>query len=322
MTKVKLISKTRSNFLENSIKNSIKENNNFAEMVLKSNSATKIAATNLPNQPPTKIDIKTGWKVLKPKLNPYKEEVLLLKNDILLKDAEIKNLKIKLGVVKTNIDQFSYVASHDLKEPLRMVTSYLSLLKNKFGAQLDNKANTYIDLAIDGGARLHTMFNSLLDLSQIGRIEECKRIIPFNEIIDEVKINLSKKIKNVNAQINIEGEMPVLEVYERSIIRLVENLLINAMKFIKVGEAPIVKISAIEKDTSWEFCIADNGLGLDSISYKQIFAVFFKLHNSSLYEGNGIGLAICKKAVEQHGGAIWVTAKVNKGSKFYFSLSK
>ncbi len=300
---------------------SIQAHHDFSEKIFKRVGAVKSKH----NKPLTnltiasKTDIKCGHET---ELNLLKEEVLLFKNNIRLKDAEIEKLKLKSAEVKTNLEQFSYVASHDLKEPLRMVTSYLGLLKNKFGSQLDDKANTYIDFAIDGGARLHTMFNSLLDLSQIGRIDECKRMIAFNEIIDEVKINLSKKIKDAKAQINIEGNMPVLEVYEKSVIRLIENLLGNAIKFSKPDETPVVEISAIEKETNWEFCIADNGIGIEANSYKQIFAVFSKLHNSNLYPGNGIGLAICKKAVDHHGGSLWVTSEINKGSKFFFTLPK
>lgn len=251
-----------------------------------------------------------------------KEENLLLKNSILQKDAEIDQLKLKSGDDKSHMEQFSYIASHDLKEPLRMVTSYLGLLKNKFGSQLDDKANTYIDFALDGGVRLHTMFNGLLDLSQTGRTDESKRTISFNEIIEEVQINISKKIKETNAQIKVIGVMPALAVYEKAIIKLMENLICNAIKFSKAGETPVVEISAKEKEATWEFCIADNGIGMHEDSYKQIFAVFSKLHNSVAYPGNGIGLAICKKAIQHHGGAIWVTAEINKGSKFYFTLPK
>ncbi len=251
-----------------------------------------------------------------------KEENSLLKNTILQKDAEIEQLKIKSGDDKNHMEQFSYIASHDLKEPLRMVTSYLGLLKNKFGSQLDDKANTYIDFALDGGARLHTMFNGLLDLSQTGRTDECKRIISFNDIIEEVQINISKKIKETKAKIKVIGLMPSLAVYEKSVIKLMENLICNAIKFSKAGEIPVVEISAKERAATWEFCVADNGIGMDEKCYKQIFALFSKLHNSVAYHGNGIGLAICKKAVEHHRGVIWVSAEVNKGSNFYFTLPK
>lgn len=251
-----------------------------------------------------------------------KEEILLLKNTILQKDVEIEQVKIKSGDDKSHMEEFSYIASHDLKEPLRMITSYLGLLKNKFGSQLDDKANTYIDFAIDGGARLHTMFNGLLDLSQAGKINESKRSIPFNEIIEEVQINISKKIKETKAQIYVIGVMPVMAVNEKSCIKLLENLICNAIKFSKAGETPVVEISAKEKEATWEFCIADNGIGIDEKFYKQIFAVFSKLHNCSAYPGSGIGLAICKKAVEHHGGSLWVSAEVDKGSKFYFTLPK
>ena len=300
----------------------VQSNNCFAENVLAGICLVKSKSNNLSFDNVTlTTEPKTGCAHLS-EAKILKAEILLLKNTILQKDVEIEQLKIKSGENKNHMEEFSYIASHDLKEPLRMVTSYLGLLKNKFGSQLDEKANTYIDFAIDGGARLHTMFNGLLDLSQTGGINESKRSILFNKIIEEVQINISKKIKETKAQIYVIGVMPVIAVYENSCIKLMENLICNAIKFSKAGKIPVVEISAKEKKATWEFCIADNGIGIDEKFYKQIFAVFSKVHNCSAYPGSGIGLAICKKAVEHHGGSLWVSAEVNKGSKFYFTLPK
>ena len=278
----------------------------------------------------TFIGAKNHSSILKTNTDSYKSEqiknlqqqLLKYEKDIVLKDAEINRLSEKLGMAKRNMDQFSHVASQDLKEPLRMVTSYLGLLKNKFGAQLNVKANTYIDIAIDGGAKLHIMFNSLLDLSHIGKNDEQKKQVNLNAVLEEVCMNISKKIKEYNAQINIITQLPVLPIYEKSVNLLFVNLICNSVKFSKRGETPVVEISATEKKSVWEFCIADNGIGIEAFHYQQIFAVFSKLHTAATYPGNGIGLAICKKAVEQHGGTIWVNAEINKGSKFYFTLPK
>lgn len=300
----------------------VQSNNCFAENVLAGICLVKSKSNNLSFDNVTlTTEPKTGCAHLS-EAKILKAEILLLKNTILQKDVEIEQLKIKSCENKNHMEEFSYIASHDLKEPLRMVTSYLGLLKNKFGSQLDEKANTYIDFAIDGGARLHTMFNGLLDLSQTGGINESKRSILFNKIIEEVQINISKKIKETKAQIYVIGVMPVIAVYENSCIKLMENLICNAIKFSKAGKIPVVEISVKEKKATWEFCIADNGIGIDEKFYKQIFAVFSKVHNCSAYPGSGIGLAICKKAVEHHGGSLWVSAEVNKGSKFYFTLPK
>ena len=267
--------------------------------------------------------VKTNTESYNPEeIKKLQQQLLKHEKEIVLKDAEIKRLSEKIEIAKLNIDQFSYVASQDLKEPLRMVTSYLGLLKNKFGAQLDVKANTYIDIAIDGGAKLHIMFNSLLDLSQICTKDKQKKQVDLDRVLLEVFMNISKKIKEYKAQINIITQLPVLPVYEKSINLLLENLIRNAIKFSKKDEIPVVEISAIEKKSVWEFCISDNGIGIEATNYQQIFAVFSKLHTAVTYPGNGIGLAICKKAVEQHGGSIWVNAEINKGSKFYFTLPK
>lgn len=285
-------------------------------------------------KPGKRVEIFTGKKnhssSLKNNANSYKPEeiknlqqqLVKYEKDIVLKDAEINRLSEKLEMAKRNMDQFSYVASQDLKEPLRMVTSYLALLKNKFGAQLDVKANTYIDIAIDGGAKLHIMFNSLLDLSQICKKDVQKKQVNLDAVLLEVFMNISKKIKEYNAQINVITPLPVLPVYEKSVTLLLENLIRNAIKFSKKDEIPVVEISATEKKSVWEFCIADNGIGIEAFHYQQIFAVFSKLHTAVTYPGNGIGLAICKKAVEQHGGTIWINSEINIGSKFYFTLPK
>ena len=239
-----------------------------------------------------------------------------------LKEEEINNLKLDLIEVKSNMHQFSYIASHDLKEPLRMVTSYLSLLKNKFGPQLGEKANSYIEFAIDGGARLHTMFNGLLDLSQTGRVDEEKKELCFEALIKDTLTNLSKKIKNTKAEIKICTPLPIIRGYEKSLNRLLDNLICNALKFSKNDSSPVIEISATEKASEWEFCIADNGIGIEPSYYQQIFAVFSKLHPPVMYAGNGIGLAICKKAVEHHGGRMWVNSEINKGSNFCFTIPK
>ncbi len=308
------------NFLDRSNNGTFRERN-CAEPVYKNIDFIKTETVKLNNNQAANSETK-AVHYSEAELLQLKEEIVILKKEICLKDEEINKLKLNLVDVKDNMEQFSYVASHDLKEPLRMVTSYLGLLKNKFGSQLDDKANTYIDFAIDGGAKLHTMFNGLLDLSQTGRIDKPKRNIPLNEIVEDVKSNLSKKIRAAKAEINIVGDLPVVEVYENSVVKLFENLICNAMKFSKPDETPVVQISAVDEGTCWQICVADNGIGIDSQYYNQIFAVFSKLHNSNVYPGNGIGLAICKKAVEHHGGALWVNAELDKGSKFYFTLPK
>ncbi len=267
--------------------------------------------------------VKTKSKVFKKeKITKLKVKLQELEKSISLKDQEIKKLKEKLSLVNTQVDQFSFVAAHDLKEPLRMVTSYLGLLKTRFGPQLNDKANTYIDFAIDGGAKLHTMFNSLLDLSQMGRMDDRKKEMDFETLVEEMQINFSKKIKESKAQIKIITKLPVLPVYEKSINRLLENLICNAIKFTGKNVAPIIEISAAEKKSAWEFCVADNGIGIEACHYLKIFAVFSKLHTPETFPGNGIGLAICKKAVEQHGGLIWVDSEIDKGSNFFFTIPK
>lgn len=261
--------------------------------------------------------------------NKYIGEIDVLKNDIknlkkqlLEKDLSISAIDSQLKKAKANKEQLSFITSHDLKEPLRMIASYMRLLKRKFGQQLDGKANTYIDFAIDGSVRLESMFNSLLDLAHINVKENEKHKIDFNEIVDEVKHKFFKVIKERNVEIKLPQKLPQVQGYRNALLKLMENLIFNAIKFSADNRQCSVEITAKETKGTWEFCVADNGIGIKEEAYCQIFAVFSKLNNGEKYQGSGIGLAICKKAVEHNGGALWVNSVYGTGSNFYFTIPK
>ena len=220
------------------------------------------------------------------------------------------------------LEQFAYVASHDLNEPLRMITSFMSSLKNKYGAQLDEKANTYIDFAMDGGKRMQKMISDLLELSRTGRGEVEKEWTGLDDIFKEVKENLLKLIEETHADITIKTALPTLYVIRNDITRLIQNLIVNAIKFQKAGIAPEICISATERKEDWLFSVMDNGIGIAHQKFEKVFEVFARLHLKEEYDGNGIGLAICKKIVEQGGGHIWVESAGGQGSTFYFTLKK
>jgi PAS domain S-box-containing protein len=216
------------------------------------------------------------------------------------------------------LEQFAYVASHDLQEPLRMVASYTQLLAERYSGQLDGKAEKYIGYAVDGALRMQLLINDLLAYSRVGT-----RARPFQEfasadIVREAIHDLGKSIDESGANIVI-GDLPTV-ICDRSQLRqLFQNLIANAVKF-KGDITPRVEVTAQRSGTNWEFCVADNGIGIDPQFHERIFVIFQRLHERDKYPGSGIGLSICKKIVERHGGRIWCESEAGKGSRFLFTL--
>ena len=246
----------------------------------------------------------------------------LLKEELSKQQRSLEQALNMLNQKNGELEQFAYVASHDLKEPLRMVTSFMGLLKNKYDNQLDEKAHTYIDFAIDGGKRMQKMIADLLELSRTGRKEISKEHVDLNEILKEAKQDIFKLMEENRAEIIVRSKLPVLFIYKPDISRLFQNLLSNAIKFRKKEIAPVIKIAASEKEKEWLFSIEDNGIGIEQEKFEKIFEVFARLHSQKTYEGTGIGLAICKKVVEHYEGRIWTESEEGNGSTFYFTIKK
>jgi signal transduction histidine kinase len=220
------------------------------------------------------------------------------------------------------LEQFAFVASHDLKEPVRMVTSFMGLLKRKYGSQLDEKAHTYMDFAIDGGIRMQRMISDLLELSRTARQDMVKELVDLNDILKDAKQNIFRLIEENHAEIIIKTQLPVISSSRVDITRLLQNLMSNAIRFRKKEINPVISLHATEKEKEWLFSMQDNGIGIENEKFKKIFEIFARLHSHEDYEGTGIGLAVCKKVVEQHGGKIWVESEEGKGSNFYFTINK
>ena len=227
----------------------------------------------------------------------------------------------ELAKSNSELEQFAFIASHDLQEPLRMVSSFLTQLKRKYNDQLDEKAQQYIHFATEGAERMRRIILDLLEYSRVGSVEIGKTEIDLNEVLDEVLSVHKKTIEKKKAIINIP-DLPVISASEIHLKQLFQNLISNSLKYQKDGNQPVINISVREDDDSWLFSVSDNGIGIDYKYHKKIFAIFQRLHAQEEYSGTGVGLAICKKIVEQQGGEIWIDSGDTQGTIFYFTISK
>ncbi len=224
----------------------------------------------------------------------------------------------ELARSNAELQQFAYIASHDLQEPLRMVTSYLQLLERRYKGQLDPDADDFIQFAVDGALRMRTLINDLLTYSRIGTRGHAFELTSCTAAVEQAIANLKLAIEESGAVITYP-DLPQLQADPTQLIQLFQNLLSNAIKF--HGEAPVrIAIAISQTEDAWLFSVQDNGIGLDPQYADQIFVIFQRLNNRTHYPGTGIGLAVCKKIVERHGGKIWVEAELNQGSTFYFTI--
>jgi signal transduction histidine kinase len=207
------------------------------------------------------------------------------------------------------LEQFAYVASHDLQEPLRKVASFCQLLQSRYGGQLDEKADQYIEFAVDGAKRMQALINDLLAFSRAGRVRGPLVEVDCNSVVDEAVDNLADRIAGVGARIN-RGELPRVKGERALLTAVFQNLIGNAIKFARPGVAPEVDVTAERQDdgddSMWLFTVRDNGIGIAPQHAERVFTIFQRLHAKDAYEGTGIGLALCRKIVEDLGGRIWV----------------
>jgi PAS domain S-box-containing protein len=216
------------------------------------------------------------------------------------------------------LEQFAYVASHDLQEPLRMVASYTKLLEQKYQGRLDADADEFINYVVDGATRMQQLINSLLDYSRVGTRGGDFAPTSCERIIKEVQANLEIAIQESGTRITYDP-LPIVKGDATQLALLFQNLIGNAIRF-RRERPPEIHISAKRSDRSWLFSVRDNGIGMEPQYFDRIFVIFQRLHTRSEYAGTGIGLAICKKIVERHGGRIWVESELDKGSTFFFTL--
>lgn len=237
--------------------------------------------------------------------------------------AELDTLIDKLKSSNEELQQFDYVSSHDLQEPLRTIASFTQLLERRYKGKLDSDADEFINYVVDAAKRMQQLIIDLLQYSRVTAKEKKFEPVNIEKVLDNVIINLKILIEENNAEITY-NRLPTVMADPGQMILLFQNLIGNAIKFKKENERPITYISAqnSEKSNEYIFSIADNGIGIESQYAERIFVIFQRLHAMDKYKGTGIGLSVAKRIVERHGGHIWVESELGKGSTFYFTLPK
>lgn len=225
----------------------------------------------------------------------------------------------ELATSNQELEQFAYVASHDLQEPLRMITSFLTQLEKKYSDQLDKKAQQYIHFAVDGARRMRNIILDILQFSRVGKHEDELQPLDLAEIVAEVCVLQRQTITEKKAKVT-QTQLPVLHTYRSPMLQIFQNLIGNALKYSKPDVAPVIQVTAKKQGDEWLFAVRDNGIGIGEEYYQKIFVIFQRLHLKSEYTGTGMGLAIVKKIVENLGGRIWVESVPDEGSTFYFTL--
>lgn len=227
----------------------------------------------------------------------------------------------ELQISNTELEKFAYIASHDLQEPLRMISSFLQLLEKKYQDTIDEKGREYIRFAVDGSLRMKCLINDLLDYSRVTTRKQHLEPVNMALVISDVLQNLSLQVAEKNVVIKM-AVLPLLPVADKTqMVQLLQNLVANAIKY-SGTEQPVIEIEALEQEDEWLFSVKDNGIGFDEKFADKIFVIFQRLHNKTEYSGTGIGLAICKKIIDRHGGKIYAESVPGEGSTFWFTIKK
>ncbi|MBI5740157.1 MAG: MEDS domain-containing protein [Nitrospirae bacterium] len=236
------------------------------------------------------------------------------------KQAEVERERLVEELMRSNreLEQFAYIASHDLQEPLRTVSNYVQLIKKRYKGNLDSDADEFIDYVVGGAAHMQTLLKDLLAYSRVGSGQTSLGLTDLNAALDRATGNLGKLIEDTGTDIQRE-DLPTVYADGIQIVQVLQNLIGNAIKFRGSG-SPLIQIGSERKGNEWVIHVSDNGIGIDPKYFDRIFLIFKRLHSRGSYEGSGIGLAICKKIIERHGGRIWVESEPEKGTTFYFTI--
>jgi len=232
--------------------------------------------------------------------------------------ATLERQALELQRSNSDLEQFAYVASHDLQEPLRKVASFCQALEQRYRGQLDERADQYIEFAVDGARRMQVLINDLLEFSRVGRGGAPSERVELDQVLAEVERSLSGPLREAHARID-GGRLPVVRGERSLLVSLFQNLLANAIKF-RGAEPLLVRLTARREGQHWQLAFADNGIGVDPQYAQRIFVIFQRLHTKDAYEGTGIGLALCRKIVDYHGGRIWLDTDYHGGACIRFTL--
>ncbi|MFP9190626.1 sensor histidine kinase [Natronosalvus vescus] len=232
--------------------------------------------------------------------------------------AQLQHYVSRLEESNARLEQFAYAASHDLQEPLRMVTSYLQLIESRYGDEFDEDGEEFLEFAIDGADRMRSMIEGLLEYSRVDTEGNPLKPTDMNDVVEDVRMNLEMKIDDHEAQIEVDS-LPVVNGDEYQLRQLLQNVLSNAIEY-SGDEPPRIRIAANRNGTHWKLSVTDNGIGIDPDDQDRIFEVFQRLHSRDEHPGTGIGLALCKRIIERHGGDIWVDSEPGEGSTVTFTL--
>ena len=234
-------------------------------------------------------------------------------------EKKVRHRTSEMESKNKELEQFAYVASHDLQEPLRTISGFVDLLKKECREKLDSNGQIYLNYLSQASDRMKVLIKDLLDYSRIGREKEA-RSVDCNLLLDEVLADLGKSIRESGAKVT-GGGLPILRAFPTELKLLFQNLIANSIKFRHPDRPPEVSVFAAQENGKWKFAVCDNGIGIEKQFQERIFIIFQRLHSRTQYEGSGIGLAHCKKIVEVHQGQIWVEASPGQGSRFYFTIS-
>jgi signal transduction histidine kinase len=252
-------------------------------------------------------------------MEQMRQRIIAELSEVALARDELETQAVDLRRSNAELEQFAYVASHDLQEPLRKVASFCQLLQSRYGGQLDERADQYIEFAVDGAKRMQALINDLLAFSRVGRLDADTEVIDADELIERAVANLSTALEETGADIHADP-LPPVDVEVSLVVALFQNLLANAIKFRREGAVPTIRITVQERDGMHEFAVQDDGIGIPPEYAERVFVIFQRLHTKEEFDGTGIGLAMCRKIVERHGGRIWIDPGSGAGTTVRFTL--